>query len=139
MGAEEIKRVTPPEAAEILAADAQAVMIDVRSRVEFDYIGHARGAVNVIWKDYPDWQENPAFVAEVAAALTASGGDDKGRAVLLMCRSGARSMAAAQKLAAAGYSNLHNVEEGFEGEKDAEGHRRCVNGWAAHGLPWDQG
>ncbi|MEQ8230388.1 MAG: rhodanese-like domain-containing protein [Gammaproteobacteria bacterium] len=135
---DDIARITPPEAARILAEDARALLIDVRSKVEFDYVGHPVGAVNVIWKDYPGWQENPRFVDEVRATLAAHGGDDPARPVLAICRSGARSLAAAKALAAAGYQRLYNVEEGFEGDKDAAGHRRSVSGWLAHGLPWEQ-
>lgn len=138
MSDEAIKRVTPPEAARILGADANAVLIDVRSKVEYDYVGHPRGALNVMWKDYPDWRENPNFVAEVKSQLAAHGGDRSDRPILALCRSGVRSMAAAKVLAAAGYTNLYNVEEGFEGDKDAEGHRCSVGGWRFHGLPWDQ-
>ena len=66
---ENIKRVTPPEAAAVLRDDSSAVLIDVRSKVEFDYVGHPAGAVNLIWKDYPAWEENPDFVAEVRKTL----------------------------------------------------------------------
>ncbi|MEQ8663563.1 MAG: rhodanese-like domain-containing protein [Gammaproteobacteria bacterium] len=135
---DDIERITPPAAALILADDPHALLIDVRSRVEFDYVGHPVGAVNVIWKDYPDWQENPRFVDDVRAALAAHGGDDTTRPLLAICRSGARSLAAAKALAAAGYRRLYNVEEGFEGDKDDAGHRRSVSGWLAHGLPWEQ-
>ena len=108
MSETDIRRLTPPEAAELLRLDDNALLIDVRSKVEFDYVGHPVGAVNIIWKDYPDWGENPAFVDEVKAALEASGGDDSNRAILAICRSGARSMAAAKKLVEAGYGNLTN-------------------------------
>lgn len=133
-----IKRITPAEAAAMLAANDKAVLLDVRSKVEFDYVGHPVGAINVMWKDYPEWQENPDFVAQARAALAAAGGDDAARPILAICRSGARSMAAAEKLAAAGYTNLCNVEEGFEGDKDGAGHRGTVSGWKARGLPWEQ-
>lgn len=138
MSDDTIRRVTPPEAAHILASQPEAVLLDVRSKVEFDYVGHPAGAINVIWKDYPDWQQNPRFVDEVRAALAARGGDLPSRPLLAICRSGARSLAAAKALAAAGYENLYNVEEGFEGDKDAAGHRRSVGGWLYHGLPWEQ-
>ncbi|MGR8918350.1 MAG: rhodanese-like domain-containing protein [Gammaproteobacteria bacterium] len=138
MSEDDIKRVTPTEAANVLAHDASAILIDVRSKVEFDYVGHPAQAVNVIWKDYPDWQENPNFVAEVRAALEASGGDEPARPILAICRSGARSLAAAKALDAAGYTNLYNVEEGFEGDKNDAGHRCTVSGWKYHGLPWAQ-
>jgi len=138
MGKNEIKRVNPLEAARILADEPRALLIDVRSKVEFDYVGHPAGACNVIWKDYPAWQENPRFVEDVRALMVERGGDDAARPVLAICRSGARSLAAAQALAAAGYTNLYNVEEGFEGDKDAVGHRRTTSGWLARGLPWEQ-
>ena len=138
MGDEQIKRVDPAQAWQILASDVRAVLLDVRSKVEFDYVGHAAGALNVMWKDYPDWQENPHFVAQVKAALNARGGDSASRPILAICRSGVRSLAAAKVLAAAGYTNLTNVEEGFEGDKDAHGHRCTVSGWRSRQLPWEQ-
>lgn len=138
MSDDSIESVTPPEAWAILQREPQAVLIDVRSKLEHDYVGHPTGAVLVMWKDYPDWQENPHFVDEVRAALAARGGDDAERPILALCRSGARSLAAARKLAAAGYRHLYNVEEGFEGDKDAAGHRSGVGGWRFHGLPWEQ-
>lgn len=134
----DIERVTPPQASRILASEPAAILIDVRSKLEFDYIGHPIGALNVMWKDYPDWQENPHFVEEVRAALAARGGDRPERPILALCRSGARSLAAAKKLAEAGYSRLYNIEEGFEGDKDQRGHRSQVNGWRFHGLSWEQ-
>lgn len=138
MSENDIKRVSPPEAARIVAENGAAILVDVRSKVEYDYVGHPSGAVNVIWKDYPGWGENPDFVGLVKDSLEATGGDDKDRPILAICRSGARSMAAAKTLDAAGYRNLYNVEEGFEGDKDAAGHRGTVSGWKFHGLPWEQ-
>lgn len=139
MSENDIRRVTPPEAWAILQREPRAVLIDVRSRLEHDYIGHPPGALSVMWKDYPDWIENPRFVEEVRAALAATGGDDADRPILAMCRSGVRSLAAAKTLAAAGYRQLYNIEEGFEGDRDAASHRSSVNGWRFHGLPWEQG
>ena len=138
MSDEQIKRVTPAQAWQILNADPQAVLLDVRSKVEYDYVGHPAGALNIMWKDYPEWQENANFVAEVKAALNARGGDNVKRPILAICRSGARSLAAVKALAAAGYSDLTNVEDGFEGDKDAHGHRCSVSGWRYHQLPWEQ-
>ena len=138
MSDEQIKRVTPPEAWRVLNTDPQAVLLDVRSKVEYDYVGHPASALNIMWKDYPEWQENAGFVAEVKAALAVRGGDNLARPILAICRSGARSLAAAKALAAAGYTNLTNVEEGFEGDKDAMGHRCTVSGWRYHQLPWEQ-
>ena len=138
MSDEQIKRVTPAQAWQILNGDTQAILLDVRSKVEYDYVGHPAGALNIMWKDYPEWQENANFVAEVKAALNARGGDNVKRPILAICRSGARSLAAVKALAAAGYSDLTNVEDGFEGDKDAHGHRCSVSGWRYHQLPWEQ-
>ena len=138
MSDEQIKRVTPAQAWQILSTDTQAVLLDVRSKVEHDYVGHPAGALNVMWKDYPEWQENVHFVAEVKAALNARGGDNTRRPILAICRSGVRSLAAVKVLAAAGYTDLSNVEQGFEGDKDAHGHRCTVSGWRYHQLPWEQ-
>ena len=135
---EPIGRVTPPQAWKILESESQAVLIDVRSKVEFDYVGHPLNAVHVPWKEFPDWKENQSFVEEVRAALSSRGGDDPSRPIFAICRSGVRSLAAAKALASAGYERLYNVEEGFEGDKDADAHRGTQNGWRFHGLPWEQ-
>jgi rhodanese-related sulfurtransferase len=133
-----IGRRTPPEAWKILNEESGAILLDVRSKVEYDYVGHPPGAVHVAWKEYPDWKQNPGFVNDVRAALNERGGDDPSRPILAICRSGARSLAAAKALANAGYQRLYNVEEGFEGDKDGNAHRGTINGWRFHGLPWEQ-
>ena len=132
-----ITRIDPLAAKALLDRETDARLIDVRSTVEFDYVGHPVGAVHVPWKDYPDWQENPDFVAGVAAAIGTDEGCD--RPILLICRSGARSYSAAERLGEHGYTQLYNVEEGFEGDKDASQHRGTINGWRFRGLPWEQG
>ncbi len=138
MADDNISSITPPEAWQILNDESNAIVLDVRSKVEFDYVGHPLHAVHVAWKEYPDWTENPNFVDEVKAALRERGGDDSSRPVLAICRSGVRSLAAAKALSAAGYERLYNVEEGFEGDKNDEAHRGTINGWRRHGLPWEQ-
>ena len=138
MAEDEIQRVNPPEAATILANEPRALLIDVRSRVEFDYVGHPTDAVHIAWKEFPDWSENTGFTAAVDAALAESGDVAKDRPLLMICRSGVRSMQAAERLREAGYTRLYNVEEGFEGDKDAADHRGNTNGWRFHGLPWSQ-
>ncbi len=133
-----IGRVTPPQASKILEQEPQAILVDVRSKVEFDYVGHPLNAVHVPWKEFPDWNVNESFVDAVRTALRDHGGDDPSRPILAICRSGARSLSAAKALAAAGYERLYNVEEGFEGDKDPHAHRGTINGWRFHGLPWEQ-
>ncbi len=134
-----IKRIDPLAAKALLEREPRACLIDVRSSVEFDYVGHPVGALHVPWKDYPDWQENPAFVAAVGAALGDDDDNHRDRPILLICRSGARSYSAAERLSEHGYTELYNVEEGFEGDKDANRHRGTINGWRFRGLPWEQG
>lgn len=133
----EIPEITPPEAAERCRENSDTVIIDVRSQVEYEYVGHPIGALHVPWKEFPDWQENDAFCQQVDAALGAE--IDLDRPLLILCRSGVRSMAAAKKLSAHGYTNVANIAEGFEGDKDEHKHRSTINGWRFHGLPWEQG
>ncbi len=134
-----ISKIDPIEAQDILNRDPDARLIDVRSKVEFDYVGHPICAVHVPWKEFPDWNENPNFVAAVEGVLANDGTAGKDRALLMICRSGARSHKAGEALLHAGYTCIYNVEEGFEGDKDERQHRGNINGWRFHGLPWEQG
>ena len=135
-----VAELNPKQAWEILRQRPDALLLDVRSRVEFDYVGHPLGAVHVPWQEYPDWRADPDFVAKVARSLeTLRPGSAPDEVPLLaMCRSGKRSAAAARALEAAGYRHVYNIMEGFEGDRDAERHRGTINGWRFHGLPWEQ-
>ena len=133
-----IARVTPPEAFKILTEDPTAVLVDVRSKVEFDYVGHPLNAIHGPWKEFPDWKENQNFVRDFQAAIGEGSSSDDTRSILTICRSGARSLAAARILAGAGYKRLYNVDEGFEGDKDNHAHRGTINGRRFHALPWVQ-
>jgi rhodanese-related sulfurtransferase len=136
-----VKEVTPPEAWRMLQEDRRAVVLDVRSKVEHDYVGHPPGAVHVPWQEAPDWKIDPEFVDKARQRLAEARGVDspeKDLVVLALCRSGARSRAAAEALAGAGFSYVCNIAEGFEGVLDTERHRSTVNGWRFHGLPWEQ-
>lgn len=124
---------------EILTQDPKAVLIDVRTRPECRYVGApdlsplGREALLIEWQAYPDLALNRKFAAEVEAKGVA-----KDATVLLLCRSGARSRAAATLLTQLGYRRCYNVADGFEGPKDADGHRGTTIGWKAAGLPWQQ-
>lgn len=135
----DLPEFTPLEAAEHLAKNKNAVIIDVRSRVEYEFVGHPIGALHIAWKEFPDWDENLTFCAQVDKAL---GSDtDKSafdKPLLMLCRSGARSLAAGKKLVEHGYNNVINIAEGFEGDKDDNQHRGNINGWRFHKLPWEQ-
>ncbi len=128
-----IKKLHPKQAWEMLVNNPDAILIDVRTAVEYAYVGHPPDAVFIPWKEAPDWTVNPDFAHKIAEAA-----EDKNTPLLLMCRSGQRSMQAAQALEAEGYTNLANIEEGFEGSLDGEQHRSTINGWRFHNLPWLQ-
>ena len=139
MAQSQIPDLNPLEADQLLRERKQAVLLDVRSKVEFDYVGHPLGAVHVPWTEFPGWVANPQFVAQVRAAIAATGSPPaESVPILAICRSGTRSRAAAEELARHGFKELYNVAEGFEGDKDGHGHRNTVNGWRARGLPWEQ-
>ena len=125
--------LTPQEAFEVLRLAPGAKMVDVRSRAEWDWVGRIPGAVEIEWNQYPGSVRNPNFLAELKRQV------DHESLVLFMCRSGARSDGAARLATENGYSDCYNILEGFEGDKDANGHRNTVGGWRKVGLPWIQG
>jgi rhodanese-related sulfurtransferase len=122
--------VTPEQAAQWVA-DGQAVLVDVRSDAEREWVGYVPGAVPLAWKQWPGMAMNPAFDEGLRAAVPAGG-----KAVLL-CRSGVRSIAAAKRATELGLE-AYNILEGFEGNPDADGHRGRTGGWRFRGLPWKQ-
>ncbi|MBT3813067.1 MAG: rhodanese-like domain-containing protein [Gammaproteobacteria bacterium] len=128
-----IENLTPQQSWDLMQANPSAVMIDVRTKVEHDFVGHPVNAVHVPWKEAPDWQVNPGFVEQVKQAV----GDNSCR-VLLLCRSGSRSVVAAEVLQEAGFRHVVNVVEGFEGELDVHKHRGNLGGWRNARLPWEQ-
>jgi rhodanese-related sulfurtransferase len=123
--------VTPSEAHDLLGQVPGAKLVDVRSRAEFDFVGRVPGSVEIEWKSYPGMQRNPDFMQQLTQSAP------QGSVLLFMCRSGGRSHEAALAAAQAGYK-AYNVLEGFEGDRDASGHRNTVGGWRAAGLPWVQ-
>ncbi len=125
--------VTPAEAHEVWRSAPGATLVDVRTRAEWDYVGRIPGAVEIEFLTYPSNLRNPAFMAELESKV------DKAGPVLFICRSGGRSHHAALLATQAGYSSAYNVLEGFEGDRDAQGHRNTTGGWRAAGLPWTQG
>jgi len=136
-----VQSITPEQAWKVLEKDPRAVLIDVRSNMEFLFVGHPKGAIHVSWIDEPDWTINPHFAVEVRKVLLGgvSSGDDTGCAqVLLICRSGKRSLEAGKLLLQQGFNEVFNVQGGFEGDLDETHHRGTVNGWRFHGLPWEQ-
>jgi len=123
--------LTPQEAYEALRQMPDAKLVDVRTRAEWDWVGRIPGAVEIELVTYPGNRPNGQFVQELEQAV------DKSAPVMFICRSGGRSHNAAMLALQAGY-DAYNVLEGFEGDKDAEGHRNTRGGWRAAGLPWVQ-
>ena len=127
------------ESWDILNRDAAAVLVDVRTVPEWEFVGVpdlgsiGKQTALVQWQIYRGPAPNPEFLAELEAAGVA-----KDATVLFLCRSGARSMSAAIAATAAGYSTCYNIAGGFEGPPDGEGHRGLIDGWKASGLPWEQ-
>jgi rhodanese-related sulfurtransferase len=124
--------LTPAEAHEIWRSTQGAALVDVRTRAEWDYVGRIPGAVEIELLTYPGNRPNPAFLTELQGKV------DKETPVLFICRSGGRSHNAAMLATQAGYRAAYNVLEGFEGDRDAQGHRNSTGGWRAAGLPWTQ-
>ncbi len=120
----------PREAYQVWQEIPGSVLVDCRTRAEWDWVGRIPGAVEIEWMIYPEMTLNPHFLTELKARV------DPERVVMFICRSGARSHHAAVAATAAGYSSCYNVLEGFQGDKDASGYRDTVGGWRFHGLPW---
>lgn len=127
-----MQHLTPKEAYDFLQANPEAVFIDVRSEMEYMFVGHPRGSIHIPWVDGPEWEVNPMFVAHVRKASSVN------RPVLLICRSGRRSADAGEALEKAGLQDVYNIEHGFEGDLDDSHHRNSYNGWRFDGLPWAQ-
>ena len=137
---DQLNHLTPQEAFDILQTVPSALLIDIRSNMEFLFVGHPEGALHVPWIDEPDWDVNPNFVKEVRQ-LMLGGVCAQGEGtppIILICRSGKRSVDAGNVLLDAGFHNVCHIDEGFEGDRDNKHHRSSVGGWRFRGLPWQQ-
>jgi rhodanese-related sulfurtransferase len=132
--------LSPRDAWAALELDPGAVLIDVRTKAEWSYVGLPdlaqldKPVFKIEWQSWPEGTRNQRFVDEVAAA-----GVKADQKVLLLCRSGVRSKAAAQLLTAQGWFHCYNISDGFEGPHDENEHRGHMAGWKHDGLPWTQG
>lgn len=134
-----VQSLLPQEAAEFLAQHPESVFVDVRSSMEFLFVGHPVGATNIAWIDDPDWSINPNFAIEIEREAKRHNAEaPKAVPIVLICRSGVRSLEGGHVLVKAGFSQVYNVLEGFEGDLDDNHHRGTENGWRFHGLPWEQ-
>lgn len=125
--------LTPQEAYAVWQHAPGAKLVDCRTRAEWDFVGRIAGAIEIEWQFYPGYARNPHFLDELRRQVSHES------LVLIICRSGQRSHHAAAAATAAGFPDCYNVLEGFQGNKDANGHRDRSGGWRAAGLPWYQG
>ncbi|PPQ31836.1 rhodanese-like domain-containing protein [Rhodopila globiformis] len=134
-----VENVVPKQTWDALAGNPEAQLVDVRTEAEWAFVGvpdlsqAGKKTVLIPWQTYPGMRRNDAFTEQLAdAGLTPD------HHLYFICRSGARSMAAAEAAKAAGFPNVYNVADGFEGPSDRQGHRGVTAGWKADGLPWRQ-
>lgn len=132
--------ISPKEAFRMLNEHPNALMIDVRSSMEFLFVGHPKGAVHIAWIDEPDWDINPHFATDIRKLVLGGvcGEKDEHPAIILICRSGKRSLEAGIVLLNSGFDHVFNIDEGFEGELDEKHQRSSVGGWRYRDLPWEQ-
>lgn len=109
----------------------EAVLVDVRTEAELAWVGFVPGAVHVPWKIWPGMALNPDFDATLRAVVP------EGKKVVMLCRSGVRSIGSSRRATELGFE-AYNILEGFEGDPDNAGHRGVLGGWRLHGLPWSQ-
>ncbi|MCR9212765.1 MAG: rhodanese-like domain-containing protein [Proteobacteria bacterium] len=132
--------ITVQEAWEMLEGNPKAVLIDVRTNAEWSYVGLpdlssiGKRVQPISWVLFPDMSPNMSFISEIEACQP-----EKDAPMIFLCRSGVRSIAAAEAATQAGYTSSYNVLEGFEGNKDSDGHRGTTGGWKVANLKWVQG
>ena len=134
-----VENVPPRKVWEVLQDNPKAQLVDVRTDAEWNFVGLpdlsplGKQVVPIQWQVYPTMALNDAFADQLREV-----GFGPEHHIYFICRSGQRSMAAAQAAQAAGFSHAFNVADGFEGHADGHGHRGVVAGWKAEGLPWRQ-
>ena len=134
-----VENIAPKQVWEAIERNPDAQLVDVRTEAEWNFVGvpdlaaAGKQAVLIPWQVYPAMQVNGGFVDQLKQA-----GFTPEHHIYFLCRSGARSMAAAQAAQAAGFPHAYNISDGFEGPPDGDGHRGMVAGWKAEGLPWRQ-
>lgn len=134
-----VDNVSPRATYDALTSDRRARLVDVRTDAEWSFVGvpdlgeTGQEPVLIPWQVFPSMQINGGFVEHLKqAGLTPE------NKLYFLCRSGVRSQAAARAAQAAGFAEVFNIADGFEGPPDADGHRGVAAGWKADGLPWQQ-
>lgn len=137
----ELHCLNPKQAWQMMQDDPRTILIDIRSTMEFLFVGHAKGSVHIPWIDEPDWVVNPHFTTEVRKLVLGGlvcDAEEGCAPIILICRSGKRSKEAGDLLIEEGFKNVYHIDEGFEGELDDKHQRSSVGGWRFHELPWEQ-
>jgi rhodanese-related sulfurtransferase len=141
MSENSLQEISPKLAWQLLQDNPGAVLVDIRSSMEYLFVGHPVGAIHLAWIDEPDWDVNPDFVKEIRklmlGGLSSTESDDN-VPIILICRSGKRSREAGDVLINEGLKNIYHVDEGFEGDRDENYQRSTIGGWRFRGLPWEQ-
>lgn len=133
-----VEQLKAPYAGALLPEEALALMqagamlVDVRTKAELEWVGRVPGSVSIEWNFWPGGTPNADFVAQLESQIA------RNVPVMFLCRSGGRSHNAAVAAAHAGYTEAYNILQGFEGDKDPHGHRNTLGGWRRAGLPWEQ-
>jgi rhodanese-related sulfurtransferase len=128
--------ISPPDAWQ-LVQDGQATLVDVRTAEERKFVGYVPDSIHVAWVTGISLNRNPRFVKEFENKVKGLG-KDMNSVVVLLCRSGKRSAAAAEALTNSGFTHIFNIDSGFEGEINADNQRGFLGGWRSHSLPWIQ-
>ena len=141
MAKSKLQHISAKQAFELFKKEPATAFIDVRSDMEYLFIGHPVGAVNTPWIDEPDFVINPNFERDVRRLILGGiieNSEHQSVHVILICRSGNRSAEAGNLLIEHGFRHVYNIEHGFEGELDDDHHRSTLGGWRYEGLPWEQ-
>ncbi|MCK5812932.1 MAG: rhodanese-like domain-containing protein [Cocleimonas sp.] len=123
----------------LLQDNPHASLVDIRSSMEYLFVGHPVGSVHIAWIDDPDWDLNPDFIDEVTyTSRKKNAHHHLDNPIVLICRSGVRTLLAAKALIDAGFTQIIHIDEGFEGDRNENDQRSSIGGWRYHGLPWEQ-
>ncbi len=137
---QKLRDLTPQQAFDILEENPAAKLVDIRSTMEYLMVGHPTGSDHIPWMDEPDWEVDPDFSTRIRELMLGGLSEDAANSapILLICRSGKRSVEAGEALIAEGINNVFSVLDGFEGELDENHQRSSLGGWRFAGLPWGQ-
>ena len=136
-----VTHLSAQKAWNLIQKEPKAAFIDVRSDMEYLFIGHPSGSVNIPWIEEPNWEVNPHFVRDVRKLVLGGVIDSPEHhsvPILLICRSGNRSDEAGKLLVENGFKRVYNIVQGFEGELDDNHQRGTIAGWRFDNLPWEQ-